>query len=143
MMERKVLGPVTLSNGLTLPKGSDLFLTTEYLSSPEIYPEPQKFIPDRFLQKRESSDATENSKWLFVTTSPEHLGFGHGRNACPGRFFASNELKIVLVHLLLKYDWAYTKEGRLPDGVAGQSIFPAPEQRVMYRRREVEPGVDI
>lgn len=29
---------------------------------------------------------------------------GHGRHACPGRFFASAELKVVLVHILREYD---------------------------------------
>jgi cytochrome P450 len=33
------------------------------------------------------------------------MGFGHGRSACPGRFFASNVLKITLCHLLLNYDF--------------------------------------
>jgi cytochrome P450 len=136
-----VLSPVTLSTGVTLPKSSHLFLTTEGHYSPEFYPSPDKFIPDRFLQIRESGDVKASSKSHFVTTSPEHLGFGHGRNSCPGRFFASNELKIALVHLLLKYDWKYSPEGRLPDQTAGQSTWLPMDQKVMYRKRQVEPGL--
>lgn len=43
-------------------------------------------------------------------TAPEFLAFGYGRQACPGRFFAAHEVKLVICHLLLKYDW------RLADG---------------------------
>jgi len=39
-----------------------------------------------------------------------YIGFGHGMHACPGRFFAGNELKVALAHLLLKYDW------KMPEG---------------------------
>ncbi len=46
----------------------------------------------------------------LVSTSVDHVGFGHGQQACPGRFFAASEIKIVFVYLLLSYDW------KLPDG---------------------------
>jgi cytochrome P450 len=139
MMERKVKQNVTLSTGFTLPKGSNMFLTTDNMLSPDIYADPHKFIPDRFLKKREGG---ENSKWQFVTTSPDHLGFGHGSNACPGRFFASNELKVALVYLLLKYDWKYTKEGRLQEGSAGANTWVPQEQLVSYRKNTVDARVD-
>jgi cytochrome P450 monooxygenase-3 len=32
------------------------------------------------------------------------LHFGHGIHACPGRFFASNEIKVVLIELLQNWD---------------------------------------
>lgn len=41
----------------------------------------------------------------FVTTSPESLVFGHGAHACPGRFFASNEIKIVMIEMLRSWDF--------------------------------------
>ena len=49
--------------------------------------------------------------------TPEHLGFGHRYNACPGRFFAAKEMKTILVHMLLKYEW------RLVPGTDPQAIF--------------------
>lgn len=42
------------------------------------------------------------------------MGFGHGTHACPGRFFAANEVKIALIFTLLNYDW------KLPEGVKPQ-----------------------
>lgn len=40
----------------------------------------------------------------MVTTSDIHLAFGHGRHACPGRFFVAHELKLIGAALLLDYD---------------------------------------
>jgi cytochrome P450 len=30
--------------------------------------------------------------------------FGGGRHLCPGRFFANNELKLAIAHVLVKYE---------------------------------------
>lgn len=138
-MERKAMKTVTLSDGTTIPKGAKLCVNTDFAFEKSIYPSPHIFQSDRFLQKRE---AGEINKWQYVTTSPEHLGFGHGRHACPGRFFASNEIKIALIHLLLKYDWKYAEEGKVAEQVSGPSAWVPVTQKVMYRWREDEVKID-
>lgn len=40
------------------------------------------------------------------------MGFGFGRHSCPGRFFAANEVKIALCHILLKYDFKLAEAER-------------------------------
>ncbi|CAK4008142.1 P450 monooxygenase [Lecanosticta acicola] len=40
----------------------------------------------------------------LVTTSNTFLVFGHGRHACPGRFFASQEMKLMLAHVVMNYE---------------------------------------
>lgn len=47
----------------------------------------------------------KENKHQFVTTSTESLNFGHGNHACPGRFFASNEIKVVLIEILRNWDF--------------------------------------
>ncbi|KAK1462967.1 p450 monooxygenase [Colletotrichum cuscutae] len=42
------------------------------------------------LLTRTSSTAIDST---FVSTSVNHMGFGHGMHSCPGRFFAGNEAK--------------------------------------------------
>ena len=50
-------------------------------------------------------DQPGNDKKLqSVTTSPYQLNFGHGPHACPGRFFAVYQIKVILAHLLRYYD---------------------------------------
>ena len=70
------------------------------LWDPELYPDPDTFDAHRFLRKREAGDKSSQ----FVQSSPGYHVFGGGRHICPGRFFASNELKLVMAHVLLKYD---------------------------------------
>ncbi|KAI9707108.1 MAG: hypothetical protein M1836_000068 [Candelina mexicana] len=40
----------------------------------------------------------------LTLTSDIFLEFGHGRHACPGRFFASVQLKLLIASLVLDYD---------------------------------------
>ncbi|KAL8707416.1 MAG: hypothetical protein Q9220_007561 [cf. Caloplaca sp. 1 TL-2023] len=39
-----------------------------------------------------------------LTTSPTFLPFGHGRHACPGRFFIAVEIKLMLAYMAMNYD---------------------------------------
>lgn len=98
-MQRQATATITLSDGTIIPKGYKLAVETK-MDDPDLYPNPEKFDLDRFVKLRE----TNRSKWHFVTGSPEHTAFGYGKHTCPGRFFASNEIKIILTHLLIKYD---------------------------------------
>lgn len=41
----------------------------------------------------------------FVSVSQNSLTFGFGRHACPGRFFAANEIKMILANCLLRYEF--------------------------------------
>jgi len=78
-------------------------------------------------------------KHQFVTTGPENLGFGHGQHACPGGFFASNEIKVVPVEMLRRYDVALKDDGgsgARPKTIgAGTSYFPDPTAKVYFRKR--------
>lgn len=40
--------------------------------------------------------------------------FGYGKHACPGRFFAGNELKLILVKMLEKYEIGLKVPQRFP-----------------------------
>lgn len=63
--------------------------------SSEIYEDPEKFDGYRFLERRKQPGLEMKSQ--LVSTSTDHLGFSHGKHACPGRFFAANEVKIAMV----------------------------------------------
>jgi cytochrome P450 len=71
------------------------------------------------------------------------MGFGHGQHACPGRFFASNEIKVALCHILLKYDLDLLDGGAPPayriEGMSSVSL----EGRIRIRRRKEEINLDL
>jgi cytochrome P450 len=53
---------------------------------------------------RRSGEPGKENTLLLVSMIPEYIGFGYGIHACPGRFFAANEVKIALIFMLLNYD---------------------------------------
>ncbi|KAF8145980.1 hypothetical protein K438DRAFT_1629082, partial [Mycena galopus ATCC 62051] len=57
-------------------------------------------------------------KRQMVSTVVDHLPFGTGKHACPGRFFAVTELKAMMAHLVMNYDVKAEVEGvRPPDNI--------------------------
>ncbi|KAI0885396.1 cytochrome P450 [Annulohypoxylon maeteangense] len=140
-MHRYVEKKVEISDGTTLPQGSRVVIASNFMD-PTIYPEPEKFDAARFLKMRQQPGQENN--WQFVTTSPSYTLFGHGQHACPGRFFAANEVKIALCHLLLKYDWRFVPgEGRpAPTNFEGVNGVDQ-KSRVQIRRRQAEIDLDL
>lgn len=132
---------VTLSDGTVLPKGSLCIVLADF-SDPNVYPEPEKFDPWRFVTARERPG--EENAWHMVTVAPEQMTFGIGQHACPGRFFAANEVKIALCHMLLKYDWRWVPGKGRPESARFEledSISTTGE--VQFKRRREEINLDV
>lgn len=109
--QRKVLKPFTLSNGQYIPAGAFIELPGILtVQDEQYYPSPEKFDALRFYDNDVNPSASANAQ-QFVSVSNSSLTWGYGRHACPGRFLANNELKMILAHALMNYDW------KLPDGV--------------------------
>lgn len=136
-MNRMVKKNITLSDGTVLPAGSRIMVLDDKATDSKIYPEPAKFDVARFKNMRERQG--EENRHQFVTTSSDHMGFGHGQHACPGRFFASNEMKILLCFLLLQYDFRYVPEETKPTvREIALSKMADPRTKVQIRRRREE-----
>lgn len=103
-MHRLVLEEITLSDGTLLPKGSVIGVSADRMWNPSVHENPAQFDGFRFQRMRDQPGGSTNQAHL-VSTSVNHLAFGHGKHACAGRFFVAHEAKIALTHLLLKYDW--------------------------------------
>jgi len=108
LMKRIAMKAHTFSDGTSIPAGAPIAVPTSSMRDPSIFPDPLKYDGYRFLRLRQ--EPGNENRWQFVTTAPEMFGFGHGTHACPGRFFASNEMKIALIHLLMKYEWRFAGE---------------------------------
>ncbi|KAK0101343.1 hypothetical protein ONS95_006519 [Cadophora gregata] len=94
-------GGFTFSDGTHVPQGA-------LLAAPiKAYQRDEKAYPGGFNPRRSMEDS-EHPKVTDI--SPAFLNFGLGRAACPGRWFTSNLLKLVLTRLLLDYDFV-----RLPE----------------------------
>ncbi|KAF4822356.1 Cytochrome P450 monooygenase 1 [Colletotrichum tropicale] len=134
---RRVMSEVRLQDGTLLPKESGIAVSAEKMWDPEIYQNPRDFDGYRFLRMREASEQGEKTAQL-VSTSPEHLGFGLGIHACPGRFFGANTVKLVMCHLLLKYDIKLAQNSNTNPMEFGFSMLANPFVKVLVRRRKEE-----
>ncbi|KAI8623802.1 cytochrome P450 [Xylariaceae sp. FL1651] len=161
---RKVMKPIDLSDGTHLPPGTNLLTPLAGIALDERYfPDPEVFDGLRFWKLRQqkspalspsraSSTSTSTSLSSSASSSPSRLpsaskhqftsigdtdqNFGLGKHACPGRFFAGQEIKLILAHLLLNY------EIKLRDGEARpkpvtfmMTKSPSQTAEVLFRRR--------
>lgn len=96
----------------------------------------EKFDPYRFqaIRSGERPDPLQykvKDQHQFVAATRENLSWGWGRHACPGRFFAAHEIKLIAAEILLNYDL------RLPEGMTAekaQDYFTPKELFVKPRR---------
>lgn len=136
--KRKVLRDCRLHDGITLPEGSHVAFTSDAVNrDPAIYSAPDSFDGLRFynLRNAQSGEASE-TRYQFVTATPEYLNWGQGGHACPGRAFASNEIKLMLAFVLQNYDFRWKEgEGRPVSAVIDWNILPDREKEVEFRQR--------
>jgi cytochrome P450 len=68
------------------------------------------------------------------------MTFGIGSHTCPGRFFASQEIKLVMAYLIRNYDIKLEDEaeGRPENIVTDYRVRPDPTKRVLMKRRASE-----
>ncbi|KAI1370241.1 cytochrome P450 [Hypoxylon crocopeplum] len=110
--QRKALAPVTLSNGFRIGKDTKIEIATGAINSDSVFHEdPDVFDGLRAYKKRMASAEARN-KYQVLSVSKEDLTWGFGRAACPGRFLAEMQIKMVLVEFLISCDM------KMPDGQA-------------------------
>lgn len=132
-MHRMLRQPITLSDGLTLPKGTHIcFASGPLCRDPDIVSNPFPFDGFRWAKDPES----KTNK--FVSIGPANMHFGFGRQACPGRFLASCAIKAIMSRVLMKYDVKYEDgQKRRPRNIRnGEQIVPHLWTNVLIRKRK-------
>ncbi|KAJ3516999.1 hypothetical protein NLJ89_g781 [Agrocybe chaxingu] len=93
-----------------IPKGSTIYANIHAMClDEEVFPEPKKFLPERFL-------APTDPRLANFT-----LSFGFGRRICPGIHTVRQSLFITIARIL----WAF--DIRPPTGPSGEPILPDDE----------------
>lgn len=115
-----------MDDGNIIPNGTLFVVSGHWMHDPDTYPEPERFDPDRHLKAVE--DSRPNGPKQFTAVSPEHMGWGYGKHSCPGRFFAAAVAKMLLTHILFKYEF------KLPDGELGEHAYKLTTQLLVRRR---------
>jgi len=135
-LSRLALRPFTFSNGVSVPAGTVIAAPISAIHTDgEIYPNPEELDGFRFAKLREDDGAPVIGQ-QSTSTSAEYLTFGYGRHACPGRFFAANEVKALLAHILVTYD-IKLEEGKKAPNFFVIGLTRVPEKaNVMFRKRQ-------
>ncbi|KAI1768091.1 ent-kaurene oxidase [Hypoxylon sp. FL1150] len=159
---RKVMKPIDLSDGTHLPAGTDLLAPMAGIALDErFYSDPTVFDGLRFYkqfqqqQKQREQQQQSQSKTALSSSGDEastppsgrhhftsigdtSMNFGLGKHACPGRFFAGCEIKLVLALLLLRYDIRLRDgEKRPAPNMFMMTKSPSMTAEIMFRRRAV------
>ncbi|RDX42956.1 cytochrome P450 [Lentinus brumalis] len=131
---RKAMRDLTLSDGTFIPKDTLIAAASYPMHYDEsIYENASTFDPFRFSRMREEDG--EGTKHQFVNTSVEYIPFGHGKHACPGRFFAANELKAMLAFVVLNYDLKLANDTPRPANMCfAANLIPDPNAEILFRR---------
>ncbi|XP_051801660.1 cytochrome P450 3A56-like [Acanthochromis polyacanthus] len=91
-------------NGIVIPKGMVVMVPTWPMHrDPDVWPEPEKFKPERFCK--------ENKDSIDPYT---YMPFGLGPRNCIGMRFALVMIRLALVEILRKYNFTVCKETEIP-----------------------------
>lgn len=134
---------VTTPSGVQVPRGYQLGIPAYSIHyDEEIYgSDAASFKPFRFYNRRKDAqgngDNLKGARQAWATTSADYLSFGAGLNSCPGRFFASGMIKVLMANILLRYDFEFQE--KRPDNVwFGTNHIPPMNAKMRIRRRQQE-----
>lgn len=139
------------NSGVRIPCGTTIATAIEAIHYDEdIYTDARRFDPFRFAQPQAAKnmfdtldeklavdEEPQNKPMLSASLDEAFLGFGFGKHACPGRFFALNEMKIFVANMLINYDLEPLK-GKRPELIDFLWLkLPFHGGKVRVRRRQV------
>ncbi|KAK2006293.1 cytochrome P450 [Colletotrichum eremochloae] len=131
---------VTTPSGIHIPRGYQVGIPAYSIHfDTDIYgSDAEAFKPFRFYDRRKDARGTgdniKGARQAWATTSADYLSFGAGLNSCPGRFFASGMLKVLMANILLKYEFEF-QEKRPENLWFGTNHIPPLKAKIRIRRR--------
>ncbi|EUC34585.1 hypothetical protein COCCADRAFT_93127, partial [Bipolaris zeicola 26-R-13] len=134
-MTRKVMKDMKFSDGTTIPKGMFIGVASGAVNrDAEIFDNPNEFDPWRFYKLRQIPGMENQHQ--FVSTGDMNYNWGHGTHACPGRFFGSNEIKIIVVEFLKNFELKLLAGAKRPENnYWGMEVRPDFGAQMLIRRR--------
>ncbi|KAF5199716.1 (S)-canadine synthase [Thalictrum thalictroides] len=95
--------------GTKVTKGTQIMVNLYALHhNPDIWTEPCKFIPERFMQRDDGSATSKAMEQSF-------LPFGAGMRICGGMDLGKLQFGLVLANLVNAFKWSCVEEGKFPD----------------------------
>jgi cytochrome P450 len=107
----------------------------------EFYENPGRFSVSRFcgvsISRTAPTPENPQTSVNYVGTENGNIHWGHGRFTCPGRWYASAVMKIVLAQIITKYDVKFPEDQneRLPNVYLDLIVEPNSKQTVLLKLR--------
>ncbi|KAJ5810971.1 hypothetical protein N7447_010487 [Penicillium robsamsonii] len=145
---RQVTSPTgaTLDDGLHLPCGARISVAAYAIHrDDDIWPDAMTYNPARYESSQAPADQTTaktpSSRLPMSRTSETFLSFGLGKRACPGRFFVTDELKLLFAHMFTKYEIQIIPVPPSKAGLFTELTLRGPQEHLLIRRRPEENSV--
>ncbi|XP_058751746.1 cytochrome P450 77A3-like [Vicia villosa] len=103
-----VTEPTTLG-GYDIPIDANIEIYTAGIGEdPKLWPNPEKFDPERFISKGEEADITG-------VTGVKMMPFGVGRRICPGLAIGTVHIHLMMARMVQEFEWSAYPPGKKID----------------------------
>lgn len=106
---------------------------------PDLFEDPERFDGFRFSKMSLSEDVTSKGRLQWAASNLTSMAFGYGRHACPGRAFAGFEIKQIMIHLLMTYDFKFDDKVKIrPVNMMHETqMIPNNQVQIWLRKRRL------
>ncbi|KID93254.1 Cytochrome P450, partial [Metarhizium majus ARSEF 297] len=142
-MKRLFRESYTFQDGTHIPSGSYACMSIHAIENnnkhtpyPELFNGLRNFHARQEQQHFDNAGKISDKLFLFSTPRRTAISFGYGKSACPGRFFASYVIKMVVVKMLTEYEFNFLPGTERPVNILiHEFLFTWPWQKMLIRRR--------
>ena len=145
-------------DNIHIPEGTRLGVPVAIIQRDEAYyPSAATYDALRFSRQWERDDVNKKSaattrrpdffrttsqgRFHLPTPSDTFLAFGYGKNTCPGRFYASLVMKLMISYLVQHYDVEYTSKRPAMSSLVEMKL-PDRGTQIRIRRRKPDLSTD-
>jgi ent-kaurene oxidase len=137
-MKRLFKEPYMFQDGTQVEAGTYACMPVYSIENdPLTTPDPEKFDGLRAFRASRDASSDRAHEYLFSSPGPDFLNFGYGKTACPGRFFASIAVKMVIVKALADYEFRFLPNTQRPKNLlVHEFLFTWPWTKILIRRKK-------
>lgn len=120
--------PFAITEDYTVPKGTMLIPSFwNSLHDPEVYPDPEDFIPERWMPGGSNFGVADSKNWLV---------FGAGAHRCIAQSYVMMHMSAVIGSAAMLMDWTHEKTAESEEIQIIATLFPKDGCRLRFTPRE-------
>ncbi|BGP45698.1 RNA polymerase C-22 sterol desaturase [Rhodotorula kratochvilovae] len=122
--------PFPINDEYTVPKGTMLIPSFwNSLHDPAVYPDPEDFIPERFMPGGANHGGNDSKNWLV---------FGAGAHKCIGQNYVYMHMSAVIGSAAMLLNWEHERTPESDEIQIIATLFPKDQCRLKFTKREQE-----